>query len=528
MAAPEQQLRKMNVNEMLRVSSDKQDVARQEDDVDENREQFHLNVLRTIRIKISGTLVMTHPEVQQLIKELSDPRVDGISVSAIDRLFRPKDFKSMELLQFFFDNKKVIVSTKEGIVEPWTDQGWDICMNAAQKAGAELRELKRRTKGGRKRRQAQKKMCQTTAPYGMVYVGKYERDADGRCQYLMEDPKPSSVEGISKKQVVQMVFHWRFYNRMRVGNIQTKLNQTGILTAGKKGQYEPGPWSRQTVRQMLMNRKYIGEHWEGGEMIPCPTFVEREVFEAVQKMFAAEKEMANGRPATKHLLCGWLRCKKCGRRHRTSTGAGHPSYVCGNFDYKLRKQVCKTPRVQCRLLDSVVWDTIWRHLTQADLLLANAKAYYDSLPSKASTGELEKELAAVRSRMGRTRRMVRSGAEDETTGTAFILEDKKQIAGIEAELRAAGSVMTLPPAYVVQAGCDRIAKSGVTVDTFEERRPVLEKLVDLKIVFDGETREVEIEGKVPVPEAVEASGKGDRKCNSRVGADAKRKRQDAD
>jgi hypothetical protein len=38
---------KLNVIEMLRVSSDKQDVARQEFDTAENREQYNLNVLRT-------------------------------------------------------------------------------------------------------------------------------------------------------------------------------------------------------------------------------------------------------------------------------------------------------------------------------------------------------------------------------------------------------------------------------------------------------------------------------------------------
>jgi len=139
--------KKLNVIEMLRVSSDKQDVERQEYDVRENREQYGLNVLRQVRLKISGTLVMTSPEVQQMIRELSQPGVDGVSLSALDRLFRPKDF-DIKMFQFFFANQKVIVSTKDGIVEPWTDRGWEVCMTGALKAGAELREIKRRSKGG--------------------------------------------------------------------------------------------------------------------------------------------------------------------------------------------------------------------------------------------------------------------------------------------------------------------------------------------------------------------------------------------
>jgi hypothetical protein len=52
-----------------------------------------------------------------------------VSISAIDRLFRPKDYESILMFQFFHENCKVIISTKQGYIEPWTDQGWDICTN---------------------------------------------------------------------------------------------------------------------------------------------------------------------------------------------------------------------------------------------------------------------------------------------------------------------------------------------------------------------------------------------------------------
>jgi hypothetical protein len=91
----------------------------------------------------------------------------------------------------------------------------------------------------------------------MIYVSKYQRDAEGRAQYLKEDPVPSSKPGLSKRQVVKMVFDWRYYDRLRISAIQRRLNDGGILTGGKLGQYEPGPWSRQTVIQMLRNRHYI-------------------------------------------------------------------------------------------------------------------------------------------------------------------------------------------------------------------------------------------------------------------------------
>jgi len=58
----------------------------------------------------------------------------------------------------------------------------------------------------------------------------------------------------------------------------------------------------------------------------------------------------------------------------------------------------------------------------------------------------------------------------------------------------------------------RIAE-GPEPQTFAERRPVLEKIVDVKLrYFDGT---LDIEGKVPVPEPVQGSGTNRRNCNNR-------------
>ena len=365
----------------------------------------------------------------------------------------------------------------------------------------------------------------TSAPYGILYRDKYSRDEQGRRQYFYEDPAPSSI-GASRREIVAMVYDWRYVNGWRIGTIQTELNRRGILSAGYKGKggkwLPPGPWSRQTVRQMLMNGHYIGKHWEGGERIDveCPVFITREVFDGVDEMFKEEKMRSNGRPATKHLLAGFLRCKICGRRYRTVTGSGRPTcYTCGNFDYRLRKQICKAnSQVLCHKIEEVVWRAVWAHITNAARLLANAQAYYDSLPPQSGAAKLERELAAVRSQMQRTQRMVRAGAYDEETGTAETLADKQRIAEIEAELRAAGSVMALPPAYTVKAVCDRIAAVEDEPKTFAERRPVLEKLVGFGVIYDKGI--VEIEGKVPVPVA--------SKCKPRFGADAERAREHRD
>jgi hypothetical protein len=417
------------------------------------------------------------------------------------------------MFQFFHQNRKAIVSTNEGLVVPCSDQGWDICMNAAIKAGAELRELKRRTRGGVRRIRAKGKLANPSAAFGYLYITKYERDADGRSQCLIEDPVDSSIPGLTKRQVVVDVFRWRTEQHMRISAICDRLNRSGILSAGKKGLYEPGLWSRTAVAQMLRNSVYAGERREGDTMIECPAFVSRETWQAAQDMFAESKRMWNGRPTTKSLLTGFLRCKYCGHRSRTVGRERYKNYCCGNYNYKLKVQRCReNKQMSTKKADGLVWTVLWKHLTNAELLLQNARAYYDSLPSKSGTAKKERELTIVTSRMERTRRMVRLGTEDEDTGNALILADKQRIEEIQAELRAASSVMSLPPAHMVQAACDRIAASGAKLETFSERRPVLEALVDLGITFAK--GELEITGKLPVPEVAAASM--GRKCYDRL------------
>jgi hypothetical protein len=516
MTAPAPQ--ELNVIEFKRVSTDRQDKARQDFDLADNRARFNLNVLRTISIKVSGTKVLTNEDVQCMMAELSHPGVDGISTSAIDRIFRPKDYEGVLMLQYFHANKKVIVSTKEGYVEPWTDPGWDICMGAAQKAGSEWREIKRRTSGGRRRAHAQNKPMNTTAPFGLLYLDKYHRDVEGRSQYFIEDPAPSSI-GTSRREIVEMIFRWRHVERMKTYQIVRRLNQRGILTCGKRNkdgswQYEPGLWTRNTVIQLLKNRHYIGEHWEGD--VPCPSFVDRNVFEAVQKSFLTEKGKADkeGRPTRHRVLSRFLWCARCNHRMYVHRRVAY-YYRCIHFDQKHQKRACDPRNVRCEVIEPLVFAIIWKHITDPALLLRNARAFYDTLPSKSATAKLERELASVQGRIERLQNMVELGTMDAAKGNAKILEAMKRVREIEAELRAAGSVISLPSLRLAEAACSSIAQ-GPMPTRFETQRPVLEKLVDLKIAYDGAT--VDITGKVPV----EASAERGQKCNGGVRADSQR------
>jgi hypothetical protein len=75
-------------------------------------------------------------------------------------------------------------------------------------------------------------------------------------------------------------------------------------------------------------------------------------------------------------------------------------------------------------------------------------------------------------------------------------------------------VVALPSLHAVEAAMRRIAE-GSEPETYDERRPILEKLVDLRISYYDD--DLQIDGKVPVAEAVDVSNR--KNCNSSLGAD---------
>jgi hypothetical protein len=182
------------------------------------------------------------------------------------------------------------------------------------------------------------------------------------------------------------------------------------------------------------------------------------------------------------------------------------------MDHKLFKRACTMRQVQARIIEPAVFVAIWKHLIDSDLLIANAQAYIESLPSRPEAATLEAELAEVMTRIDTTAEMIRYNRYPKDKGYAAIDDDNRRIAEIKAELKTAG-VMDLPEKLLVENACRRIAE-GKMPSRFDTQRPVLEKLLGLKVYWDGEN--ATIEGRVPVPAASAAAAGQGWKCDRRV------------
>jgi len=517
--------RRPNIIMVIRVSTDRQDMARQRADQKKLEQRFGLDVVRTLELHgISGTETLGNRQMQQVLDEMSSPDIDGIGLSALDRLLRPaKRFGQTAMLDTFIDEKKKIWTVREGEVDPNTDEGKGKCWQAMGQASAELLELARRSRDQRIENLKAGILGNASAPYGYVSV----RGPEGRMVAI--DTGMSSVEGITKRQVVEMVYGWRRQG-WKTSKIVRTLNERGILSAGSWGKKDPetgrarwnppGLWVPQTVLQMLRNSTYCGRRKEWGHVIACEAILSVELWEEVQRINDTSPARTTGRPPVhQYLLAHYLFCAKCRSRMKSNPGqkpnGKHiPNYKCGRQEPRTRKQLCSAPQVRCESIEFIAWRAVWSHITQWKLLLAGTKAYYAAREQNTTgTAKLEKEAAALEKSIDGMQYMVEKGAADPVKTTGKILAAQKRLRAVQAELKEAGKVVFIPSERQAMAACRRLTDPKNEPIRFDHRRSILESIQDLRMEYlEGE---LTIEGAIPMPSA--NAGAGSDKSNSSLG-----------
>jgi hypothetical protein len=115
--------------------------------------------------------------------------------------------------------------------------------------------------------------------------------------------------------------------------VATRLNICGYRTTGTHG---PRPFSKDTVKNILTNRFYIGEipNGNGGWLkAKHGSFVDINLFEIVQRnrRRASTKHYTVNRDARIYSLGGIARCARCGSNIRMQTNAsGKARVYCAN------------------------------------------------------------------------------------------------------------------------------------------------------------------------------------------------------
>jgi hypothetical protein len=136
---------------------------------------YGLTIVKTIELSdVSGSQVLLAPEIQEMLRLMSDSEIHGVIVREFSRLMRPDNFADYAMLQAFIDSETVLY-LPDGPIDFSTDSGMINGGLRAMMGGLERRELVKkmwRIKETKRREGgfSQSKVC---LPFGVDYNGAW-------------------------------------------------------------------------------------------------------------------------------------------------------------------------------------------------------------------------------------------------------------------------------------------------------------------------------------------------------------------
>jgi DNA invertase Pin-like site-specific DNA recombinase len=353
-----------NVINVLRVSTDMQDMQRQRVENERVVQSYGLNVVRTIEVEaVSGRSVRTDPRFAEVFRDLSKGGIDGVVINAIDRLVRPDYYEDFVVFDHFRRNNKRIWSAKEGMVDPGSDAGFIMSLFSGAQAGMEWRELRRRTSGAKMNLRAigcQAEGGQRSRPTGIGYEA-------------IRDPK-------TKRQIGGRWFHTedihkirRMFDLLLAGYSERRIGaEVGIKGSGK-------------IHRLLRNPIWIGirRGKHGDVEVDIPHLLTRAEWDQAQEALSNRNKIYTHKQSKRkprHLLSGLGVCR-CGNLLQCRAGSPRKSgklfdyYACrGHFPssrHPLSKppKKCSLPYINREAADSTVEMLIQRELLDKSILL---------------------------------------------------------------------------------------------------------------------------------------------------------------
>lgn len=352
----------------------------------------------------------------------------------------------------------------------------------------------------------------TKPPFGYRVDPEHPRDPVGlRC-----DPLDAVV--------VEQMFAWYLEEQATLYSLAKRLTDDGIVTPTGQAR-----WNVATVRGILQNPAYAGTAYTNrtqsvparqrksallpigpGEShvarpeadwiaIPVPPIVTHAVFEQVQEKLARNRQGAS-RHNTQHeyLLRALVSCGVCHLRctaRMLPTGYGY--YVCQGRTDALRAaqgQRCTARYAPADQLDELVWMDLCEVLTQPEHI---ATALNRAQGGAWLPQELQARQANVRGALAQLQtqqqrlldaylaqvvelpEFERKRQELAQRQASFLVQQRQLETSVERQRELSGV------AQGIEAFCAQV-REGLRTATFDQRRALVELLIDRVIVADGE------------------------------------------
>lgn len=358
--------------------------------------------------------------------------------------------------------------------------------------------------------------------------------------YRLDPEHPRDPQGVgvdeAEAAVVQEIFIRYAEEQCTIYSLARWLEDEGVPSPTGKS-----TWPTGTIYGILKNPAYTGEVYAGrmrtrpaksrhspmqpvgrtgrsSEIRPqeewiavaeIPTLVDAQCFEQVQNKLERNRKLAkrNTSEGNPNLLRALVSCGKCGKARRSRTiNRGYRYYMC--WDKQLPNQTCKEPRCGSRYapaaqLDELVWDDLCDLLRHPECITEALERAHGGgwLPQelKARQENLRKGRSALERRLERLTEAYlgeilslseykRHRQEIENKDQALATQQRQLQAQAEQRMEIAGM------ANSIEEFCERV-QDGLDEATFEQRRQLVELLIDRIVVTDDE---VEIRYVVPL------------------------------
>jgi site-specific DNA recombinase len=294
----------------------------------------------------SGRGVEDRPGYQAMMDAVRQGLVDAIAVVDTDRTHRHVAHEEAMYQELMRLGVKLYSLDERGEVELDTARGRrDARRKAVDDAYYSERLSERTTRG--KRARAEDGLWNGHPPFGYCrgdchtcidpngpgYCPNHGGMplGDGRC--LIAHPKDS--------RGVQLAFELHATGEYTDAEVALALNRAGYRTNNKhtrkpdaKREGGPRPFTKDTIRDLLQNKAYLGFTKYKGELLPGqhPPLVSQTLFDASQAARRAKsrsrKQATGGGSSRVYLLAGLLRCGECGGKLHSAGTKHHRYYRC--------------------------------------------------------------------------------------------------------------------------------------------------------------------------------------------------------
>jgi DNA invertase Pin-like site-specific DNA recombinase len=244
------------------------------------------------------------PEFQRLLADVAGGLLDIVIVYAVDRFTREDEYERH--FKFLRQHRVRLVSLSQHLDET-TAAG-----RLARRMFSVMSVYYSEELGEKYRRGKKERVVKGQANGDLAFG--YRRNPATR----LDEPDPEDAEG------VRLAFAEYATGACSDLDIALLLNRRGYRTANKTGRR---PFSKDTLRQLLQNRFYLGQVSYKGEWFPGkhPPLVDLLLFDRCQAVRASRRSRVNSanRRTRLYPLGGLLVCQECGTRYR---GFHHPRY----------------------------------------------------------------------------------------------------------------------------------------------------------------------------------------------------------